>query len=98
MIESTSNGVILTVHVQPKASKTEFVGMHGDALKFRVAAPPLEGEANAALCRHVAKLFSIPQRGVSVSSGQASRKKRIELIGVTEDEVRNILGLSKRSC
>ena len=86
MIESTSNGVILTVHVQPKA------------LKFRVAAPPVEGEANATLCHHVAKLFSIPQRGVSVSSGQASRKKRIELIGVTEDEVRNILGLSKRSC
>ncbi len=98
MIETTANGVILSIYVQPKASKTEFVGMHGDALKFRVAAPPVEGEANATLCRHVAKLFSIPQRAVSVSSGQASRKKRIELIGVTEDEVRNILGLSKRSC
>ena len=43
MIESISDGAILTVHVQTKASKTEFVGMHGDALKFRVAAPPVEG-------------------------------------------------------
>ena len=98
MIETTANGVILSVYVQPKASKTEFVGIHGDALKFRVAAPPVGGEANSALCRHVAKLFSIPQRGMSICSGQTSRKKRIELIGVTEDEVRNILGLSKRSC
>ncbi len=98
MIETTANGVILSVYVQPKASKTEFVGMHGDALKFRVAAPPVGGEANAALCRHVGKLFSIPQRRVSICSGQTSRKKRIELIDVTEDEVRNILGLSKISC
>ena len=43
MIESTQKWVILTVHAQPKASKTEFVGVHGDALKFRVAAPPIEG-------------------------------------------------------
>ncbi len=95
MIVSTSSGVILTVYVQPKASKTEFAGIHGDALKFRVAAPPVEGEANAALCRHVAKLFSIPQRAVSVCSGQTSRKKQIELIGVTEDEVRSTLNLPK---
>jgi len=93
MIETTVHGVILAVYVQPKASKTEFVGIHGDALKFRVAAPPVEGEANVALCRHVAKLFSIPQRAVSVSSGQSNRKKRIELIGITADEVRDILNL-----
>lgn len=93
MIETTSNGVILSIFVQPKASKTEFVGIHGDALKFRVAAPPVEGQANAQLCRHVAKLFSLPQRAVSVCSGQANRNKRIALEGVSEDEVRNIFNL-----
>ena len=97
MIEKTSKGVILTVYVQPRASKTEFVGIHGDALKFRVSAPPVDGEANTALCRHMAKFFSIPQRAVAVCSGQTNRKKRIELAGVTEDEVRNILKLSKFS-
>lgn len=95
MIVKTKGGVILSVYVQPKASKTEFVGMHGDALKFRVAAPPVEGEANTELCRHLAKLFSLPQRGVSISSGQASRNKRIQLIGVTEDELRTTFKLPK---
>jgi uncharacterized protein len=95
MIEETSQGVILSVFVQPKASKTEFVGMHGDALKFRVTAPPTDGEANNALCRHLAKLFSILQRDVSISSGQASRIKRVSLRGVTEDEVRTTLNLLK---
>ncbi len=88
MIVRSKYGVTLSVYVQPKASKTEFVGIHGDALKFRVAAPPVEGEANKELCRHLAKLFRLPQQGVSISFGQASRNKRIHLIGVTEDEVR----------
>lgn len=95
MIAKTKDGVTLSVYVQPKASKTEFVGLHGDALKFRVAAPPIEGEANTELCRHLAKLFSLPQRGVSISSGQASRNKRIQLIGVTEEELRTTFKLPK---
>ncbi len=95
MIEKTKGGIILSAYVQPKASKTEFVGMHGDALKFRVAAPPVEGEANTELCRHLAKLFSLPRLGVSISSGQASRNKRIQLIGVTEDELRTTFKLPK---
>ena len=95
MIEQTKNGIILSVYVQPKASKTEFVGIHGGALKFRVAAPPVDGEANAALCRHLAKIFSIPLRAVCVQSGQTSRSKHIELQGLTEEVVRRILVLPK---
>lgn len=94
MIKTTPNGVILTIYVQPKASKTEFVGLYGDALRFRVAAPPVEGEANAALCRYLAKVFALPQRSVAVYAGQASRKKRIELIGINEDEVRKKLNFA----
>jgi len=83
------------VYVQPKASKTELVGVHGEVLKFRVAAPPVDGEANAVLCRYVAKLLAIPLRTVSVLAGQANRKKHIELRGVTEETVRKALGLPK---
>ena len=76
MIHSIRNRVILgPVHVQPNASKTACVGIHGDALKFRVAAPPLGGAANAELCRHLANVLSIPQRAVSVCSGRTSRRK-----------------------
>ena len=95
MIESTSTGVILSVYLQPRASKTEFVGVHGGALKFRVAAPPVDGKANHALCHYLAKLFALPQSAVSVYSGQASRNKRIQMIGVAEEILRNTFNLSK---
>jgi uncharacterized protein (TIGR00251 family) len=91
MIETTANGVILTVYVQPKASKTEFVGMHGDALKFRVAAPPVEGAANEALCEHLAKLFSVSKSSVEVLAGKRNRRKRVELSGVTLPLAKEIL-------
>jgi len=89
MIKSNSEGVILTIHAQPKASKTEYVGVHGDALKFRVAAPPIEGEANTALCKFLAEVFSISKRSVEICSGHGHRHKRIKLIGVSVQEVRS---------
>lgn len=88
MIESNPDGVILTIHVQPKAARTQFVGLYGKALKFRVAAQPVEGEANAALCEFLAESFSIPKRSVKICSGHGHRHKRIKLIGVSEKEVR----------
>ena len=78
---------MFVVHVQSKTAKIEFVGIHGDALKFLVSASPIEGKANDELCRYLAKLFAIFPRTVSVSSGLASRKKRIGLIGMTEEKV-----------
>ena len=91
MIEPIADGVVLTVHVQPKAAKTEFVGVHGDALKFRVAAPPVAGEANAALCAYLAKLFGIAKSLVSVSAGHTTRNKRIKLVGINRSRVCDIL-------
>ena len=70
MILSNKNGVVLVVLVQSKAAKTEFVGIHGDALKFHVAASPIGGAANAELCRYLPKLFAILPRTVSVCSVQ----------------------------
>lgn len=91
MIEPISNGIVLTIQVRPRASRTECVGVHGDALKFRVAAPPVKGEANAALCAHLAELFSVSQSLVSVLAGQTGRKKRIRIVGVTQSQVCAIL-------
>ena len=89
MIESIPGGVLLTIHVQPKAAKTQFAGVHGEALKFRVAAQPVEGEANAALCEFLAESFSIPKRSVEIRSGHGHRHKKIRLIGVSDQEVRD---------
>lgn len=90
-VQDTPEGAVLTVHVQPRASKTEYVGLHGDALKFRVAAPPVEGAANDALCAYLAGLFRLPKGAVSVWSGQGSRCKRVLLRGVSAQRVRDAL-------
>ncbi|MBI3604365.1 MAG: YggU family protein [Nitrospirae bacterium] len=90
------DGVLLTVHVQPGAKRTEYVGLHGEALKFRVAAPPVEGAANEALCAYLSTQFGLPKGAVEVRSGQSSRKKRVWLKGVSIRLAQEVLSL--RSC
>lgn len=71
--------VILTLHVQPGAKKTEVAGQHGEALKIRLAAPPVEGKANAALLKFLAKAFGVPKSAVTLISGETSRHKRVRI-------------------
>lgn len=71
--------LVLTLHVQPGAGRTEVVGRHGDALKLRVASPPQEGRANAALLRHLADIFGVPLAQVSLLRGETSRRKTVRI-------------------
>ena len=87
----TATGVRFAITVQPRASRTEIVGEHGEALKIRIAAPPVEGAANEELIRFLAKQLRIPASAVRVVSGQAGRRKLIEVEGVGADEVRRAL-------
>ncbi len=68
---------ILTIHAQPGARRTELAGTHGDALKVRVQAPPVEGAANAALIVFLSKALGVRQRDVRIVAGEKSRDKRI---------------------
>ncbi len=70
-------GVILSLHVQPQARRTEIAGIHGEALKVRVAAPALDNRANEALLAFVAGCFGVPRREVTLLSGEKSREKRV---------------------
>lgn len=90
-VQEGPEGAVLIVHVQPKASKTEYAGLHGGALKFRVAAPPVEGAANEALCAYLAKRFGLPKKAVVVQSGHGSRRKRVLLTGVSTDRAQDVL-------
>ncbi len=94
LVQDSPEGAILVVHVQPKAARTEFAGIHGEALKFRVAAPPVEGAANEALCAFLADQFGLPKRAVEVRSGGGSRHKRIMLRGLKASRVSDLLGLT----
>ncbi len=71
----------LTLHIQPGAKKTEIAGEHGDALKIRLAAPPVDGKANAALLSYLAQAFGVPQRQVILKQGDTSRRKVVEISG-----------------
>ncbi len=74
-------------HIQPRASKTEVVGRHGDAIKIRVKAPPVDGAANEELIRFLAKRFKVPRRLVKLVSGSSSRQKQIAIQGMTPNEI-----------
>lgn len=71
--------ITLTLHVQPGAKQSAIAGLHGDALKIRLAAPPIEGRANEALLEFIAQIFQVPQRNVSLIQGAQSRHKRVEI-------------------
>lgn len=73
--------ITLTLHIQPGAKKTEFAGLHGDALKIRLAAPPVDGKANEALVRFLADVLDLPKSAVILKSGQTSRRKVLEVTG-----------------
>jgi uncharacterized protein len=71
--------LVLTLHVQPGAARTGVAGMHGDALKLRLAAPPVEGKANDELRRFLAEAFGVPLRQVTLLRGETSRRKVVRI-------------------
>ena len=87
VIRATSEGVTISVHVQPKASRSECAGLHGQAVKIRIAAPPADGAANDELCRFLARCCEVPLSAVHILSGAGSRQKRILIKGRSAEQV-----------
>ncbi len=92
-IEARAGAVRIAVRAQPRASRSEVVGEHDGALKVRLAAPPVEGEANRELVRFLGKLLGVAPSRVSVVSGQSGRNKVVEVEGVAPADVERALGL-----
>lgn len=78
----------MSVHVQPRASRSEVVGTHGAALKVRLRAPPVDGAANDALVLLLAEQLGVPRHAVRIVAGLSSRAKTVEIDGTTEAAVR----------
>jgi len=74
--------VILELHVQPGAARSEFAGKHGERIKVRLAARAVDGKANAALIEFLAEHFKVPRRSVRIESGLKSRQKRVVIDGI----------------
>jgi uncharacterized protein (TIGR00251 family) len=80
-----SDRATLTVHVQPRARKTEVTGRHGDAIKIRLAAPPVDNAANDELVRFVAATLGVPRAAVRITRGHTGRRKTVTIDGLTTD-------------
>jgi len=80
-------GVIVRIHLQPRASKTEICGLQGDELKVRVTSPPVDDAANRLCTDFFARSFKLPKSAVSIISGHKSRHKRVHLSGVRLDDI-----------
>ena len=95
MLEITENlaagTVIFAVRTQPRASKDEITGEIAGALKIRLRAPAVEGRANEALIEFLAELLKTPKVAVRILSGERSRVKRLEIRGVTKQQIERLV-------
>ena len=91
-LRRNDGSITLTVHVQPGAKSSEVAGLHGDALKVRLAAPAVDGRANAALITFVAQRLDLSKSLVELKSGQKSRRKLLLVTGAPADAEKRLLG------
>ena len=75
------------VHVQPRAKKSEIAGRHGDAIRVRLQAPPVDGAANEELVRFLAESLGVARRAVTITGGLASRRKTVEIEGLGAEDL-----------
>jgi len=93
MLKPYREGFILEVHVKPRAKRDEIIGPHNSRLKISLKAPPVEGKANEALLKFLAKKLGLPRKKLTLISGLTSRQKSIYIEGLGEEEVRRRLGI-----
>ncbi|HEX9961036.1 MAG TPA: DUF167 domain-containing protein [Pyrinomonadaceae bacterium] len=90
--EEKDNALLFTVRVVPRASKSEIVGSLDGALKIRLAAPPVDGAANAELIKLLSKAFGVSKSVVEILSGQTARTKQVKISGVNAEDFLKITG------
>jgi uncharacterized protein len=91
-IRATPDGVIVSVRVSPRASKSAIAGTRGDALLVRLQAPPVDGAANAELIRLLADVLDVSARAVSIVAGEHGRQKRVHITGIDAATAASKLG------
>ncbi|MGB2633970.1 MAG: DUF167 domain-containing protein [Candidatus Acidiferrum sp.] len=90
-VDPARGTVTFSVRVQPRASRDEIAGVIDGAMKIRLCAPAVENRANEALIQFLAAVLKTSKSAVRIRSGEQSRTKRVEIIGVTRQQIENLL-------
>lgn len=90
-LKEDGDGVIIKIKVQPRASKNQLAGIMDDALRVRLTAPPVDGEANEACVKFLAIVFKVPRQRVELLSGHTGRQKMVRIAGITGADVLKLL-------
>jgi uncharacterized protein (TIGR00251 family) len=90
-VRETDRGVTFQIRVLPRSSKCELAGIHGDALKIKITAPPVEGKANEECIRFLADLFNVKKTDVAIAAGHKSKNKRVTVTGRTINDIQRVV-------
>jgi len=91
-LKEIEDGIKLEVKVQPRSSKNQIIGEYEGALKIKLTAAPVEGEANQALIKFLADLLSIPKRNIVLVKGESSRNKTVIVKGINKEKLLKKIG------
>jgi len=91
-LRETKEGLLLAVRVIPRSARDEIVGTHGNALKIRLNAPPVDGKANARLIQFLGERLGAPPSRIQIIRGQTGREKQVLVTGLRPEELRRRLG------
>ncbi len=89
--ENKDGDTVISLYIQPKASKNRFCGLHGEEMKLAITAPPVDGKANKAVQAFLAKFFKVAKSEVIIKSGQQSRHKRFVVKGIGKEGARRMM-------
>ena len=95
-VTESAGRVRFSVRVQPRASKSELAGEYGDAIRIRLAAPPVDGAANEELVSFLSSIFAVARKSVRILAGETARSTLIEIEGITERAVRDVVSRMPR--
>ncbi|HAY0639202.1 TPA: YggU family protein [Serratia rubidaea] len=74
------DGLVIRLYIQPKASRDQIIGLHGDEIKVAITAPPVDGQANAHLVKFLAKQFKVAKSNITIEKGELGRHKQLRII------------------
>ncbi|MGS0673528.1 DUF167 family protein YggU [Shewanella sp. 0m-4] len=85
--------LLLQLYIQPKASRDQIVGLHGEEIKIAITAPPVDGKANAHLTKYLSKAFKVPKGDIAIVKGQMGRHKQVKITApkLIPAEIQNLL-------